>query len=236
MTALPRASRALQKSANQHWIDLLSQSSTKYSWLGYRGLKWSSEELTLTTDQCVTLMMDFAQSVGVDLPQFGRKLSGEDDDDGGSEFLVGIALRTILEVDGYYVERPNASSRHFVPKDVLIAIGAAVIGIATGESTALGPIVSGAIGGVGSLLINILASRYSTSERQRVDFYGELLLQLVEDHQPVSRMALLEYTRFHAAVLDKILSKLEGAGEIEQSLDDNGRASFRVASRGKDQT
>src|ERR1700752_527864 len=74
-----------------------------------------------------------------------------------AERQVGIAFRTVFEVEGHYVEIPTAFTLHKVPTRFLIVVGAVLIGISTGKAAQIHALLGGAVGGAASLLINILA-------------------------------------------------------------------------------
>ena len=200
--------------AEQEWIKILAREDSEYFYArSLRKIKWDKETITLSTDQCTYLFMEFAEHAGLDLERFGRQLHAENKP---GRFIVGIAFRTVLEIEGFYVERPMASSLHHVPRTVLISLGAAILGIATAKTAAFSPEISGTISGIGSLLLNILSNRAIEEKPKPFDFYGELILELIDPIQPTLITSLQQQTNFHETVLLKIIDELEKKDAISR--------------------
>lgn len=211
-------STRLKIAAKEEWEKLLLSEDSEFAiYRASREIHWDEEIITLNTDQCVFLFMEFAEHVGLDVERFGRQLHSEGK---SGRFMVGIAFRTILEVEGYYVERPNFSSMHRVPREVLVTLGAAILGIATAQAGAVSPEVGGAISGIGSLLINLLSARAVEDKPKPFDFYGEFILKLLDPIEPVSMTKLQEQTKFHETVLRKIIADLEEKDAIRRVVMD----------------
>jgi hypothetical protein len=200
--------------AEQEWRKLLAREDSEYFFpRSLQKINWDEEIITLNTDQCTYLFMEFAEHAGLDLERFGRQLHA---DGKPGRFMVAIAFRTVLEVEGFYIERPYASSLHHVPRAVLVSLGAAILGIATAKTAAISPEIGGTISGIGSLLINILSARALDDKPKPYDFYGELILELLDPVQPVSVTILQQQTRFHEAVLRKIIEELEKKNAVRR--------------------
>jgi hypothetical protein len=182
-------------------LDLLRSFSSPYS----TSIDFSKDNLELNTDDFVDLTMDFAEEVGIDLKRFAVNLTSNED---ASEYVVGVALRTMFEIEGHYVEIPHAFTVYKVPKQFLIVLGAAIIGIATAKAYELDPILAGSIGGVGSLLINILAARYLEKGKPQIDWIEELVLQVLEEYGIQSFKELKQKTHIHPPLLKKVLKSL----------------------------
>lgn len=212
-TALESTSDLLEI-AHKEWEKMLSRTDSKYFvYRRFSEIKLDDEVITLSTDECVFLFMEFAEHVGLDVERFGRQLHAEGKP---GRFLVGIALRTVLEVEGYYVERPGASSRHQIPRKVLIVLGAAILGFSGARAGMVHPELGGVLGGVASLLISLLAARALDDKPRPFDFAGEFILALLDPVVPVSMASLQEQTNFHETVLTKIIADLEARGAVSR--------------------
>lgn len=181
---------------------LLQVLATPYS----NRIDFAKDELQFNTDDFVNLALDFAEQAGIDLKRYATNLTS---DEQASEFVVGIALRTVFEVERHYEEIPGAFSIYTIPKQFLIVLGAAIIGIATAKTAQLDPILAGSISGVGSLLINILAARYIEKGDSEVDWLEEFVLQVLEEYGIQSFRELREKTFIHPELLKKVLSGLK---------------------------
>jgi hypothetical protein len=124
------------------------------------------EELELGTDDFALLMLAFSDEVGVDLTALGKRAWLRARREEAFKFHAAVALRSIFEVEGYYAEIEGAYTLFKVPTKVLVVVGAALIGMATGEVYKLDPVLAGVVGGVGSLLINILSARYMEPDKK----------------------------------------------------------------------
>ena len=218
------ATEGLLLAAEEIWKKVIALETSEY--FMHRRIQkndWNKDTLTLSTDECVFLFMEFAEHVGLDVERFGRQLHS---DGASGRFLVGIAFRTVLEVEGYYIERLGASSRHQVPRTVLVTIGAAMLGIATAKAGAFSPEVGGAISGIGSLLINLLSARAEDDTPKPLDFFGEFVLNLLDSSEPTTFASLQVQTRFHDTVLLKILVALEEKGAIRRVVMDASNIGF----------
>jgi hypothetical protein len=176
--------------------------TTPYS----KRIDFTKDELQFNTDDFIGLTMDFAEQVGIDLKRYATNLTSGDK---ASEFIVGVALRTVFEVERHYVEVPGAFCIYPIPKQFLIVLGAAIIGIGTAKAAQLDPILAGSISGVGSLLINILAARYVEKGDQEVDWLEEFVLQVLEEYGIQSFKELREKTFIHPELLKKVLRGLQ---------------------------
>jgi hypothetical protein len=65
-------------------------------------------------------MMEFAEEVGVDLKEYGRRLVGDGIKEEHLIFHPGVAFRTVFEGEWYYVEMPDAYGLYKVSKRFLI--------------------------------------------------------------------------------------------------------------------
>jgi hypothetical protein len=101
--------------------------------------------------------IDLAYAVGLDVERLGRRL---DPDTTNPETTVGLAFARLCEIEGVYVEVPGALTTSRVSRAFLAAVTSAMIGIASARATSYDTAWGGAIGGIGGLLINIIATRY----------------------------------------------------------------------------
>jgi len=176
-------------------------------------IDFSKSDVILDTDDFVLLTMDFAEEARIDLKRFALNLTGQKD---ASEYIVGIALRTVFEVEGYYKEIPFALTRYRVPKEILIILGATLIGISTAKVAQMDAILAGSVSGVGSLLIDILADRYTSESEPEVDWLEEFVLQTLERYGIQSFEELKRVTNINDELLKKVLNDLKKKNLIKE--------------------
>jgi hypothetical protein len=127
-------------------------------------------------------------------------------------------------VAGVYRENPGALTLFPVQRGFLTAMAAALIGIATGKITD-DPTLSGALGGVGGLLINILVQRYAGDGAEpETDWMEEWILETLQRHGPQSVAELHKLTNIHRPLLNRTLRGLIGKKLVVRSYRwDGGR-------------
>ena len=209
--------QSLTDASLKTWQRIL-QRGFKYPVLTAR-IDFSQDEVELGTNDFVFLMMEFAEEVGIDLKRYGRWLVGEGVREDRLIFHPGVALRTVFEVEGYYVEIPDAYALYKVPKQFLIVIGAALIGMVAGKTTHLDPVIGGALTGVGSLLVNILAARYlqlQESGKPEVTWTEEFMLKVLESRGEQSVRELQKYTKLYRKTIKETLDGLYKKGLVER--------------------
>jgi len=177
-------------------------------------INFSESKVTLNTDDFIYLILDFAEEVGIDLRLFANKLTGQKE---ASEYTVGIAFRTVFEVEGYYKEYPYASTEYQVPKKFLIILGAALIGVTTAKVSQMDTVLAGSASGAGSLLINILAERYANETEPKVNWLEEFVLQVLEKYGIQSFNELRRVTNIDSELLKKVLNDLKKKNLIEEN-------------------
>jgi predicted transcriptional regulator len=199
------------------WQKILSDEGVRNS-IYSSGIDITLPEIELGTDDFSYLMYVYAASIGIDTETFGRKLVGDKDRVEILNFHVGKALKTLFEVEGYYVEDPYAVTIYKIPSKFLIVVGAAVIGIATGKAAQLDPLLGGAIGGVGSLLINILAARYTSDSLEKVEvtWTEEFILKILENRGEQSIKELQKHTKLYRGTIKDTLESLHGKSLVER--------------------
>lgn len=168
--------------------------------------------LMLGTDDFVTISHSLAIAAGIDVADFGQRLNPSRP----SPYAFGLAIRTLAEIEGYYVEVPNAYSLHRVPRDFLVTVAAVVIGIATGKASELSVLLGGAVGGLGSLLINILSSRATTTQSD-LKWFEEMLVAVLREAGPSDLSSLKKRTGLHRAFLQLAVDGLVSKGLVTRA-------------------
>jgi hypothetical protein len=198
------------------WKHILNERSVRDPIFGHIDI--DKAEVQISTDGFIFLMLVYAESIGIDTVEFGKKLVESDKRDELLRIHTAIAFRTIFEVEGHYVEVPNACTLYKIPTKFLIVVGVAMIGIATGKASQIDPVLGGAVGGVGSLLINILAARYMNQypEKQKITWTEELILRVLEIHGEKSLKDLRKQTRLYKQTIKETLESLDKKGFIEK--------------------
>jgi DNA-binding transcriptional ArsR family regulator len=207
----------LTEASRETWERIL-QRGFKYPVLTAR-IDFSEDEVELGTNDFVFLMMEFAEEAGIDLKKFGRRLVGDGVREDRLVFYPGVALRTVFEVEGHYVEFPNAYTLYKVPKQALIVVGAALIGMAAGRANEIDPVVGGALTGVAGLLINILAARYlqlRDAEKPEVTWTEEFMLKVLEGRGEQSVRELQKHTKLYRKTIKETLDGLYEKGLVER--------------------
>jgi len=177
-------------------------------------LKWTAEVGDFMPEDISDLLMDYAEEAGVDLHRLGSALAPTSSH---PEYEVGLALRTVLESAGIYTEVPGALTYSQVSRKVLLIIGAALIGIATAKTARSDPALAGTVGGVGGLILNIMAARYDQRPLDPgTDWLEELVLRILEELGIQSFGELQARTNIHVPLLKKVLSELRRKGLVEQ--------------------
>jgi hypothetical protein len=156
---------------------------------------------------------DVAQEAGIDLERFGRKL---DPKAKHPEHVPAFAFRTVAEIARVYRENPGALTEFRVPRSFLIIMTSAIIGVATGKAAGFDPIIAGAVGGMGSLLLNILAQRYSDDADPTTDWLEEYVLSVLETQGQQSVESLYSLTHIYKPLLTRTLRGLVKKHLVEQ--------------------
>jgi hypothetical protein len=189
--------------AAQMLREIVAGGPTRFARFGY-GIDFSEDAPQFGTDDFATLMMDLAERVGIDLPSLGSQLNPYS----GNAGTVGMAFRTVFEVEGHYVESPGAYTISRVPRDVVFTIGAVIVGLVTARTAHLQPEIAGTVSAVGSLLLNIISSRMTESRPPPLHWMEEFILRVVEEHGEVSYGQLKRYTKLHRTMLDTWIKAL----------------------------
>jgi hypothetical protein len=181
------------------------------------GIDFSEPDAALGPDDFSLLMQTYCELVGMDLKEYGRKLVGHTHRDDILKYQVGIAFRTVFEVEGYYVEAPTAFTLHKVPTRFLIIVGAVLIGIGTGKAAQINALLGGAVGGAASLLINILADRYVRPvDQNNLTWREEFVIRFLKTDDELSVTDLHRQTKLYKTVLRKTLDSLVNKQLIKQ--------------------
>jgi hypothetical protein len=181
------------------------------------GIDFSAADAELGTDDFSLLMQTYAELVGIDLKEYGRKLVGPTKRDDILKSQVGIAYRTVFEVEGHYVEIPTAFTLYKVPTRFLIIVGAVLIGIGTGKAAQIHALLGGAVGGAASLLINILADRYVRPvDQNSLTWREEFVIKFLKTDDELSVTDLHKQTRLYKTALRKTLDSLVNKRLIKQ--------------------
>jgi MarR family len=163
------------------------------------------DEVTFWPEDFVVFFTLAAVEVGIDVQSYGARLNPKA---ARPEFIPGAALRTVAEVAGVYEENPGALTLFKVQRAFLVTMTAALIGIATGKVVD-DPTLSGALGGVGGLLMNILAQRYlEDGAEPETDWLEEFILATLQRHGPQSIAELHKLTHVHRPLLTRTLRGL----------------------------
>lgn len=177
------------------------------------GLEESSPSvLILGTDDFVTISHSLAIAAGIDVADFGQRLNPSRP----SPYAFGLAIRILAEIEGYYVEVPNAYTLHRVPRDFLVTVAAVAIGIATGKAGDLGALLGGAVGGLGSLLINILSSR-ATTPQSDLKWFEEMLVAVLREAGPSDLTSLKKKTGLNRAFIQLAVDGLVSKGLVTRA-------------------
>ena len=163
------------------------------------------DEVIFSPEHFVIFFTLVALEVGIDVQAYGTRLTPKATK---PEYVPGGAFRTVAQVAGVYVENLGALTLFKVQRAFLVAMTAALIGIATGKVVD-DPTISGALGGVGGLLINILAQRYlEDGAEPETDWLEEFILATLQRHGPQSVIELHELTHIHRPLLTRTLRGL----------------------------
>lgn len=212
-------SESLMEASLEAWQRILQREPTRYPLFTANGMDFSKPEVELGTNDFVFLMMEFAEEVGFDLTDYGRKLVGNNVREDKLKFHAGVAFRTVFEVEGHYVEFPHAYAIYKVPKKFLIVMGAALIGMATGKAFEIDPIIGGVVSGVGGLLINILAARYLQLQplgEPEVTWTEEFILKVLEHRGEQSLKELQRHTKLYRKTIKETLDSLYAKNLVEK--------------------
>lgn len=172
----------------------------------WRELVKRPDDVIFWPEDFVVFFTAVALEAGIDVRTYGTRLSPKSLH---PEYIPGMALRTVAEVASVYVEHPHALTLFTVQRTFLVTMTAAIIGIATGKATSIDPTLGGAIGGVGALLINVLAQRYiETAEEPETDWLEEFILTTLDRHGPHTVKELHDLTHIYSPLLSKTLRGL----------------------------
>lgn len=161
--------------------------------------------LRLSASETTTLALDLLIFANVDAGALAVKLKG---DEAATIHYAAIAIRTLFETERIYVEEPNASFFFNVPKSFVILVLAALSGIAAQKTSELGGLAPGISAGISGLLINIIASRYASTEAPKTDWIEEALLALLQTEGRQSASEIVQRTNFHYSLIQATLKKL----------------------------
>lgn len=180
----------------------------------HRRLQMTADAGKFMPEDIVDFLTDLAEEAGIDLRRMGTALSPASEQ---PEVDVGAALRTVLESAGMYVEVPYALTYSEISRKVLLLLGSALIGIATSHAGNVDSRLGGAIGGVGGLILNIMAARYDRVPLEPdTDWLEELVLRVIEEHGIQSFEGLQSHTNINPELLKKVLAGLRRKGLVEE--------------------
>ena len=190
-------------------------------------LDLSGDVIELTTDDFLSRLPVFAQLAGVDPGRIAAILVGKDHV--RSHAYAGYALRLMFELNGHYVEYPYSLTLYRVPKKVLITLGAIFIGIVTGVSTAhLHPLISGSVGGLGALFINILSQHYCSRKEPKYTVMEQFLLVVLSQRGEATIRQLSGVTKLHQSEITPHVRSLVTKGRVVKLHHKNGGVRYRV--------
>jgi hypothetical protein len=200
------------------WKETVSKTRVEHPFSLFAGeIDFSAADAELGTSDFSLLVQTYAELVGIDLKEYGRKLVGATNSNDILEAQVGIAFRTVFEVEGHYVEIPAAFTLHKVPTRFLIVVGAVLIGIGTGKAAQINALLGGAVGGAASLLINILADRYVRPiDQNDLTWREEFVIKFLKTDDELSVADLHKQTKLYKTALRKALDSLVNKGLIKQ--------------------
>jgi hypothetical protein len=146
-----------------------------------------------------------ALEAGINVRAYGARLNPQA---AKPELVPAAALRTVAQVARIYAEHPGALTLFKVQRALLVTMVAARVGIATGQVVDV-PVISGALGGIGALLINILSERYRDDGAEpETDWLEEFILATLDRHGPRSIVDLHKLTNIHQPLLTRTLRGL----------------------------
>jgi hypothetical protein len=160
--------------------------------------------VTFWPEDFPAFFVDLALALGIDVHEFGRKLQP---DARSHEYAVGRALTVLAQIEGIYEDVPGALTETRVPRRFLYVVASALIGMVSG-SAADNPVVNAAIGGVGGLLLDILASRFETDVEPQTDFLEDLILRVLEEKGKLSTSELIAETHMTRDLVASTLRRL----------------------------
>jgi hypothetical protein len=192
------------------WKETVSKTRLNHPFSLVAGeIDFSAPDAELGTDDFGLLVQTYAELVGIDLKDYGRKLVGPTTRDDILKSQVGIAFRTVFEVEGHYVEIPTTFTLYKVPTRFLIIVGAVLIGIGTGKAAQINALLGGAVGGAASLLINILADRYVRPvDQNSLTWREEFVIRFLKIDDELSVADLHKQTKLYKTALRKTLDSL----------------------------
>ncbi|WP_395764110.1 hypothetical protein [Stutzerimonas balearica] len=161
--------------------------------------------LRLSTSEITALALDLLTLANVDAGALAVKLKGNET---ATIYYAAIAIRTLFETEKIYVEVPNASLFFNVPKSFVLLVLAALTGIAAQKTSELGGVAPGICAGISGLLINIIASRYTSTEVPKTDWIEEALLALLQTEGRQSASEIEKRTNFHSPLVQTTLKEL----------------------------
>lgn len=184
----------------------------------YRDALNENESLRLSTDEITYWCLDVMHCAGLDIDRLSKSLSG---DEKSSMFYSAVAIRTLLESEGVYVERPGASSDHDLPKLIGLVVIAALTGFASEQLIEIDSIPDGVIGGVSSLIISIFANRYKKQGNSlpKTTWLEELILKELQVSDKLTSAELFDLTNIHPATLESEIKSLVKKQLIAENKD-----------------
>jgi hypothetical protein len=214
------------------WKETVSKTRLEHPFSLFAGeIDFSAADAELGTNDFSLLVQTYAELAGIDLKEYGRKLVGSTNSNDILEAQVGIAFRTVFEVEGYYVETPTAFTLHKVPTRFLIIVGAVLIGIGTGKAAQIHALLGGAVGGAASLLINILADRYVRPISEiDLTWREEFVIKFLKADDELSVTDLHKQTKLYKTALRKTLDSLVNKKLIKQRKVKVGTTSTKMYS------
>lgn len=174
------------------------------------------ESVTFWPEDLFAFVLDLAIVTGVDIQRFARNLTLR----GASpEQVVARALVNLAEIERVYNETTGALSETRVPRQFLITLAAALIGMAVGDRNAVGGLAVGALSGIGALFINLLADRYfSEADEPKTDFLEELVIKVLESEGPMSAPQIRAATYIENRLLRSTIRRLLAKHLLERTL------------------
>jgi hypothetical protein len=168
-------------------------------------LQLRPDEVVFWPEDFIVFFTIAAIEAGIDVRAYGAKLNPHST---RPELVPAAAFRTVSQVARVYAENPGALTLFKVQRAFLVTMTAAFVGMASGKVID-DPVVSGALGGLGALLINILSERYlNDGDEPETDWLEEFILVTLERNGPQSVVELNKLTHIHRPLLTRTLRGL----------------------------
>ena len=178
----------------------------QYHLQSYEGRHGGDEQtVTFWPEDFFAFFIDLASATRIDIDRLARALGTPGS---SAEHAVARALVTVAEVERIYVEVPGALTESRVPRQFLIVVAAALIGMSTGDRGSINSAIAGALSGVGALLLELLADRYLSDQEPQTDFLEDLVLRVIEARGATSSRELRAETHVESSVLRSTITRL----------------------------